>query len=79
MIRSCENYSGLGKGWYRIAVRGKEENLRLLKALKVLKQEKAEEKKKENREAQIREKARILELEEKRKENSRSKEKGERE
>ena len=79
MIRSCENYSGLGKGWYRIAVRGKEENLRLLKALKVLKQEKAEEKKEENREAQIREKARILELEEKRKENSRSKEKGERE
>ena len=77
MIRSCENYSGLGKGWYRIAVRGKEENLRLLKALKSLKREKTEDKKKENGEAQIREKARILE--EKREENSRAKEKGERE
>ena len=26
LIRNCENYRGLGKGWYRIAVRRQEEN-----------------------------------------------------
>ena len=34
LIRDCENYRGLGKGWYRIAVRTHEENLRLADALK---------------------------------------------
>ena len=34
LIRNCENYRGLGKGWYRIAVRTHEENVRLINALK---------------------------------------------
>lgn len=34
LIRNCENYRGLGKGWYRIAVRTHEENLRLAEALR---------------------------------------------
>lgn len=33
LIRDCENYRGLSKGWYRIAVRTKEENEMLLHAL----------------------------------------------
>lgn len=33
LIRDCENYRGLGKGWYRIAVRTHEENQRLITAL----------------------------------------------
>lgn len=33
-IRSCENYHGLGPGWYRIAVRQREENERLIGAIK---------------------------------------------
>lgn len=33
LIRDCENYVGLGKGYYRIAVKRREENERLLKAL----------------------------------------------
>lgn len=33
-IRSCENYPGLGPGWYRIAVRLAEENEALLDALR---------------------------------------------
>ena len=32
-IRSCENYPGLGPGWYRIAVRLEEENKALLAAM----------------------------------------------
>ena len=37
-IRSCENYPGLGPGWYRTAVRTEPENNALLAALaKVLK------------------------------------------
>ena len=34
LIRDCSNYSGLGKGWYRTAVRRKEENDRLLEAIR---------------------------------------------
>jgi len=33
-VRSCENYPGLGPGWYRIAVRLAEENEALLDALR---------------------------------------------
>lgn len=34
LIRDCSNYSGLGTGWYRIAVRRKEENDRILEELR---------------------------------------------
>ena len=34
LIRDCSNYSGLGKGWYRTAVRRKEENDCLLEAVR---------------------------------------------
>lgn len=34
LIRSCENYRGLGAGYYRIAVRTHEENVRLIAAAK---------------------------------------------
>lgn len=33
-IRNCDNYYGLGPGWYRIAVRLHQENLRLIQAMK---------------------------------------------
>jgi len=33
LIRNCENYEGLGQGWYRTAVRTHEENEELVKAL----------------------------------------------
>ncbi len=33
LIRDCSNYRGLSPGWYRIAVKSREENKRLLKAL----------------------------------------------
>lgn len=33
LIRDCSNYRGLGRGWYRIAVRTAEENAVLMKAL----------------------------------------------
>lgn len=33
LIRDCENFRGLGKGFYRIAVKTREENIRLLQAL----------------------------------------------
>lgn len=33
-IRNCDNYYGLGPGWYRIAVRLHEENIRLIEAIK---------------------------------------------
>lgn len=36
LIRNCENYRGLKKGWYRIAVRTKEENEILLQALETI-------------------------------------------
>ena len=34
LIRNCENYRGLSKGYYRIAVRGQTENERLISALR---------------------------------------------
>nr|WP_294491093.1 histidinol-phosphate transaminase [uncultured Mediterraneibacter sp.] len=34
LIRDCSNYRGLGKGWYRIAVRTEKENDCLIKAIK---------------------------------------------
>ena len=33
LIRNCDNYSGLGPGWYRIAVRLPEENRKLIQAM----------------------------------------------
>ena len=33
LLRSCGNYRGLGEDYYRTAVRGREENERLLEAL----------------------------------------------
>lgn len=36
LIRNCENYRGLGKGWYRVAVRTEEENEILLEQLRVI-------------------------------------------
>ena len=33
LIRDCANYRGLGPGWYRTAVRGREDNGRLIAAL----------------------------------------------
>jgi threonine-phosphate decarboxylase len=33
LIRSCANFEGLGADWYRVAVRTREENLRLIGAL----------------------------------------------
>ena len=39
LIRDCSDYRGLGKGWYRIAVRTEQENGRLLKALEEILQE----------------------------------------
>ncbi len=35
-IRNCDNYCGLGQGWYRIAVRRHEENEKLIQAIKEL-------------------------------------------
>lgn len=34
LIRDCSNYHGLGPGWYRAAVRTREENLQFLEALR---------------------------------------------
>lgn len=34
LLRDCSNYSGLGPGWYRCAVRGAEENQAFLQAMK---------------------------------------------
>lgn len=39
LIRDCRNFSGLGPGYYRICIRGREENSRLLKVLKELEKE----------------------------------------
>lgn len=33
LVRSCANYHGLGEGWYRVAVKRREENRALVKAL----------------------------------------------
>ena len=34
LIRDCENFRGLGKGYYRIAVKSRKENEVLLKTLR---------------------------------------------
>ena len=34
LIRNCDNYPGLGEGWFRIAVRNHEENERLIRAMR---------------------------------------------
>ena len=34
LIRSAEDFSGLGKDWYRVAVRSHKDNLRLLEAVR---------------------------------------------
>ncbi len=36
LIRSCQNYRGLGPGWYRVAVRTGEDNRRLLREMETL-------------------------------------------
>lgn len=36
LIRNCDNFRGLRPGWWRIAVRGREDNARLLAALAVV-------------------------------------------
>jgi threonine-phosphate decarboxylase len=33
LIRRCDNYEGLGDGWFRIAVRTHDENVQLIEAL----------------------------------------------
>lgn len=33
LVRDCSNYRGLGRGWYRVAVRTHEDNMRLVRAL----------------------------------------------
>ena len=33
LIRNCDNYDGLGPGWFRIAVKGHEDNEVLVAAL----------------------------------------------
>lgn len=40
-IRNCENYPGLGPGWYRIAVKLHEENMRLMQAMQRVKEERS--------------------------------------
>lgn len=37
LIRDCSNYQNLEKGYFRVAVNGREENIRLLKALEKIK------------------------------------------
>lgn len=37
-IRDCSNFPGLSKGWFRIAVRAREENERLIQALRQIRQ-----------------------------------------
>lgn len=39
LLRDCSNFEGLGEGWYRIAVRGREENEKLIEMLKQWQQE----------------------------------------
>ena len=38
LLRDCGNYPGLGPGWYRAAVRAREENAAFLAALKKVKE-----------------------------------------
>ena len=33
LIRSCQNFRGLGEGWFRIAIRLPDENFRILQAM----------------------------------------------
>ena len=37
LIRDCENFRGLGRGYYRIAVKSRKDNERLLKVIGELK------------------------------------------
>ncbi|MBR6404061.1 MAG: aminotransferase class I/II-fold pyridoxal phosphate-dependent enzyme [Eubacterium sp.] len=37
LIRDCSNFSGLGEGWFRIAVKGHEENMLLVNTIKKVK------------------------------------------
>lgn len=39
LIRNCSNFPGLSEGWYRIAVRTREENKKLIACLKQIKEE----------------------------------------
>lgn len=43
LIRDCSNYTGLGKGWYRVAVKNQESCERLAAAIELIKKETAEE------------------------------------
>ncbi|MGX8773569.1 MAG: pyridoxal phosphate-dependent aminotransferase [Bacillota bacterium] len=36
LIRNCDNYHGLGEGWYRIAVRKHDENMKLIENMKLV-------------------------------------------
>lgn len=40
-IRNCANFNGLGRGWFRIAVRKHEENERLIQAMEQIMKEHA--------------------------------------
>lgn len=44
LIRDCQNYRGLGKGYYRIAIKGREDNERLITEIReIIKAHKGEE------------------------------------
>ena len=36
LIRNCDNYEGLTRGWYRVAVRLPEENAELLRTMEAV-------------------------------------------
>jgi len=38
LIRNCDNYHGLGPGYYRICVKKREENIKLIDALESIKE-----------------------------------------
>lgn len=42
LIRNCDNFPGLTEGWYRIAVRARQENEKFVQALKLLEEEMTE-------------------------------------
>ena len=42
MIRNCDNYNGLGPGYYRICIRKHEENIKLIEALREIKSDPTE-------------------------------------
>lgn len=42
LIRDCSNYTGLSKGYYRVAVKKHEENQQLVRALKEIDRTKVE-------------------------------------